>query len=212
MDGSVTRLQIAGGLTCTQMQRTSSSVGWRVGEIQRGGVGIGTATYMPTGVYDEANPKSGSVMWNPNGGVITAIMADSRCRPYIDTDGIIHTPDPCWMGEEGVRCSHSALMSCLRGTMTPMYQWTPPYNDCTSWSCLHQGVINGKVQSIKPDNVTEFAARKPWNGEQIMYSEVGEIKCGRVGITTAWYDPTYPWWNSTPPSDVTRCSCLHYAW
>lgn len=145
MDGSVTRLQIAGGLSCTEMQRTSSSVGWRVGEIQDGGVGVATATYMPMGCYDESDPQGGSVMWNPNGGVVTAIMADSQCRAYIDTDGIIHTPDPCWMGEEGVRCAHSALMSCLRGTMTPMYTWTPPYNDCTSWSCLHQGVVNGKI-------------------------------------------------------------------
>lgn len=60
--------------------------------------------------------------------------------------------------------------------------------------------------------MTEFAARKPWGGEQIMYSEVGEIKCGRIGITTSWFDPTYCWWNSSPPSDVTECQSLHYAW
>lgn len=48
-----------------------------------------------------------------------------------------------------------------------------------------------------------------------MYSEVGEYNCGRIGIATAVFDPTFNWWNRTPPSDVAEYSqqnCLFYAW
>lgn len=190
---------------------------YRPGEVIQGGIGIGTAEFKWVSTYDKNRPKWGCVQTNPNGGLITGIIQDSPCRPKIDENGFIHLSDPEWMGKYGVKYpfANSLLWNCWQGQGWPLFTWTPPYSDSTSWHCIRCGIVNGKIQSVKDTNIREEVARQPWQGHQYMYSEIGEYKCGRIGIATSVFDPTYDWWNQTPPSDVVEYSqqnCLHYAW
>lgn len=186
---------------------------FRAGEIKDGKIGIGTSHYAWTTDFDKEKPFCGMVCANSSGGFITGIANDSPCRAKIE-GGYIHLPNPEWMGcnAQGVQYACSILWNCYQGSGWPLFKWTKPYNDCTSWRCISSGIVNGKIHSVMDTNKRETAARLPWNGEQNMYNEVGEYKCGRIGLAVATFDPSYDWWQNPQPEDVTCLGCLHYAW
>lgn len=58
-----------------------------------GGLGIGTAQFEWTSNFSKETPTQGTIKANRNGGLVTGIATDSSCRPYIDANGFIHTPN-----------------------------------------------------------------------------------------------------------------------
>lgn len=162
---------------------------YRAGIITCGKIGIGTAHYAWKTDYNPEKPYCGFLCVNSSGGLIIGIKNDSTCRWYIE-DGIIHTPNPCWMGEHGVNvpCA-DAYIADPGGGKTSAYVFPSPVYD-GFWVTCSTGKVNGKVAtiSLNPDAMPTSWAPAQEQGKISIYTSyvLGEVSCGTIGIPTAF--------------------------
>lgn len=197
IDGSVTRLTNQDILWTGQFRSWCAT--YRPGEINCGGIGIGTAQFQWVSEFKKDDPFDGCVTSNRNGGLVTGIMNDSPCRYYIDQNGFIHAPDPEWMGEHGVKlpCANTELKNTVGGTggAYPYYLW--PAFDKSKW-CHTQpqyndgGRVSGEIVVMKPNISTKQDTPQVYpdgNGNQYLWPQMGQVKEGVIGIPNAFFKP-----------------------
>lgn len=186
MNGSVVRVNNASNLACENFN--TKNYRYRAGEIVKGELGIATSQFRWTSEYEEERPNDGTIMWNPNAGLISGIHNDSPCRAYIDENGFVHLSDPEWMGKHGVKipCANSQLLDAYGGY--PQNVW--PIYDKDYWCSKRCGIVNGEVvalQRLSTDGRT--LVPQLYNCLLGSRAELGEIKCGSIGIATAYFQP-----------------------
>lgn len=207
MDGSVTRLLNRDILWCGTFGNWCAT--FRPGEINMGGLGIGTAQFEWTSNFSKETPSQGTIKANRNGGLVTGIATDSSCRPYIDANGFIHTPNKDFTTCYLVSPSQSKLRDY--GQTNQVFKWEPERQ--YAYTCEKSGKLNGRVESISIDNIRNLSITQPCGGTvHYMFSESGEVRDGTVGIGIAQFDPSHKWWNKRPPCDIVNCGTVSYAW
>lgn len=193
IDGSVTRLTNQDILWTGQFRNWYAT--YRPGEINCGGIGIGTAQFQWTSEFKKDDPFDGCITSNRNGGLITGIMNDSPCRYSIDQNGFIHAPSPDWMGKYGVKvpCANNPL---YHDSMGQDYLWGNNRDEIQSqkldWAaslnpsaeCYHWGLVNGKVMSSETYDDASISWWAPDTKVELT-AKLGDVKEGTIRIPAA---------------------------
>lgn len=193
IDGSVTRLTNQNILWTGQFRNWYAT--YRPGEINCGGIGIGTAQFQWTSEFKKDDPFDGCITSNRNGGLITGIMNDSPCRYSIDQNGFIHAPSPDWMGKYGVKvpCANNPL---YHDSMGQDYLWGNNRDEIQSqkldWAaslnpsaeCYHWGLVNGKVMSYETYDDASISWWAPDTKVELT-AKLGDVKEGTIRIPAA---------------------------
>lgn len=193
IDGSVTRLTNQNILWTGQFRNWYAT--YRPGEINCGGIGIGTAQFQWTSEFKKDDPFDGCITSNRNGGLITGIMNDSPCRYSIDQNGFIHAPSPDWMGKYGVKvpCANNPL---YHDSMGQDYLWGNNRDEIQSqkldWAaslnpsaeCYHWGLVNGKVMSSETYDDASISWWAPDTKVELT-AKLGDVKEGTIRIPAA---------------------------
>lgn len=193
IDGSVTRLTNQNILWTGQFRNWYAT--YRPGEINCGGIGIGTAQFQWTSEFKKDDPFDGCITSNRNGGLITGIMNDSPCRYSIDQNGFIHAPSPDWMGKYGVKvpCANNPL---YHDSMGQDYLWGNNRDEIQSlkldWGaslnpsaeCYHWGLVNGKVMSSETYDDASISWWAPDTKVELT-AKLGDVKEGTIRIPAA---------------------------
>lgn len=193
IDGSVTRLTNQNILWTGQFRNWYAT--YRPGEINCGGIGIGTAQFQWTSEFKKDDPFDGCITSNRNGGLITGIMNDSPCRYSIDQNGFIHAPSPDWMGKYGVKvpCANNPL---YHDSMGQDYLWGNNRDEIQSqkldWGaslnpsaeCYHWGLVNGKVMSSETYDDASISWWAPDTKVELT-AKLGDVKEGTIRIPVA---------------------------
>lgn len=193
IDGSVTRLTNQNILWTGQFRNWCAT--YRPGEINCGGIGIGTAQFQWISEFKKDDPFDGCITSNRNGGLITGIMNDSPCRYSIDQNGFIHAPSPDWMGKYGVKvpCANNPL---YHDSMGQDYLWGNNRDEIQSqkldWAaslnpsaeCYHWGLVNGKVMSSETYDDASISWWAPDTKVELT-AKLGDVKEGTIRIPAA---------------------------
>lgn len=193
IDGSVTRLTNQDILWCGAFNSWCAT--FRPGEINCGGIGIGTAQFEWTSNFYKDTPLDGTVAANRNGGLITGIANDSPCRYSIDQHGFIHAPNPDWMGKHGVNipCANNPL---FHDNLGQDYLWGNNRDEIQSlkldWGaslhpsacCYHWGLVNGKVMSSETYDDASISWWAPDTKVELT-AKLGDVKEGTIRIPAA---------------------------
>lgn len=193
IDGSVTRLTNQDILWTGQFRNWCAT--YRPGEINCGGIGIGTAQFQWTSEFKKDDPFDGCITSNRNGGLITGIMNDSPCRYSIDQNGFIHAPNPDWMGKYGVNipCANNPLFHDNSGQdylwgnnrdeiQSQKLDWAASLNP--SAECYHWGLVNGKVMSSETYDDASISWWAPDTKVELT-AKLGDVKEGTIRIPAA---------------------------
>lgn len=193
IDGSVTRLTNQNILWTGQFRNWYAT--YRPGEINCGGIGIGTAQFQWTSEFKKDDPFDGCITSNRNGGLITGIMNDSPCRYSIDQNGFIHAPNPDWMGKYGVNipCANNPLFHDNSGQdylwgnnrdeiQSQKLDWAASLNP--SAECYHWGLVNGKVMSSETYDDASISWWAPDTKVELT-AKLGDVKEGTIRIPAA---------------------------